>query len=295
MRLADALEVQVGDVVALVGAGGKTSAMFRLAAELADQGWRVVTTTTTRVAQEELRFAPQQVGFGHGMRLPESLPDQIELYRHVFVFTKIEADNKVRGVRPAWLDENLARASFLDVLIAEADGSRRLPLKAPLPHEPAMPGSATIVLPVAGMDALGQPLDEAHVYGAEIIHRLTGHPLGQLITTRTMAAVLIHPQLGLKGVPPGARIVPLLNKVTPELLAPACEVADFALTDLHIDRVLLGHVQNPDPIWEARRRIGAIVLAAGESQRMGEPKLLLPWKDGTIIRQVCQQAVFWSR
>ena len=38
-----------GGVISLVGAGGKTTLMFRLARELADTGERVLTTTTTRI------------------------------------------------------------------------------------------------------------------------------------------------------------------------------------------------------------------------------------------------------
>lgn len=36
-------------------------------------------------------------------------------------------------------------------------------------------------------------------------------------------------------------------------------------------------------------RSWAIVPAAGASQRMGEPKLLLPWRDGTVLDQVLAQ------
>lgn len=32
--------------------------------------------------------------------------------------------------------------------------------------------------------------------------------------------------------------------------------------------------------------IGAVVLAAGQSRRMGQPKLVLPWGDRTVIEQV---------
>ena len=35
------------------------------------------------------------------------------------------------------------------------------------------------------------------------------------------------------------------------------------------------------------KKIGAIVLAAGKSTRMGQNKLMLPWHDTTIIGQVC--------
>lgn len=289
MNLSQALQVHPGDVVAFVGAGGKTTAMFKLATELAEQGWRVITTTTTRIAQDELRFAPQRVGFGHGMRLPETLPAQVEQHHHIFVFTKLESDNKVKGVRPEWLDQNLAAASYLDVLIVEADGSRRLPMKAPLSHEPAIPASSTIVVPVVGIDALGHPLDEQHIYGAEIINRLTGHPLGAPITPEVIAAALMHPNIGLKNTPQRARVVPLINKVTPDTLADARKIARYLLSDLNIDRVLIASLQETNPVIEVRRRVGAIIMAAGESRRMGEPKLLLRWEQKTIIRQIAEQ------
>jgi molybdenum cofactor cytidylyltransferase len=164
-------------------------------------------------------------------------------------------------------------------------------MKAPLAHEPAIPTSSTIVVPIMGLDALGLPLDEKHVYGAEIIHNATGHPLGQPVTTRLMAAVLINPQLGLKSVPSQARVALLLNQVTPTLLPQAYEIAAFALTDQNVERVLIGAVQEADPIREIKRRVGAIVLAAGASRRMGKPKLLLPWGPSTIIRSVCERVV----
>src|SRR5574341_1413340 len=262
MKLAQALDIQRGDVVAFVGAGGKTTAMFRLADELVAEGWRVVTTTTTRIAQEELNRAPQRIGVGHSMKLPPSLSEQIEQHRHVFVFARLEQDSKVRGVSQAWFDENLTAASGIDALLVEADGSRRLPMKAPLPHEPVIPASATVVVPVVGMDALGQPLAEETVYGADAIEKVIGYPAGQPVTPRLIAAVLLHPR----------------------------QVADYLLTDINVERALVGAVQEADPIREARRRVGAVILAAGESKRMGEPKLLMPWgENSTVIRQVCQQ------
>lgn len=295
MRLVDALAVRPGDVVAFVGAGGKTSAMFRLAAELAAQGLRVLTTTTTRIGQDELAFAPTHVALGERLRIPRSLANLLAAHRHVFVYTRLEENRKVRGVTPAWLDEHMTRQPFLDVLLVEADGSRRLPLKAPLPHEPAIPASVRIVVPVVGLDVLGQPLDNEHIYGAEQIHNLIGHPLGAPITPEAVAAVLLHPRIAFKNVPPAARVMPLLNKVTPETLPQAREIARRVLTDLHVERVLIGAVQDEDPVREVRRRVGAVILAAGESKRMGKPKLLLPWgKRSTVIREVCQRVVACS-
>ena len=33
-------------------------------------------------------------------------------------------------------------------------------------------------------------------------------------------------------------------------------------------------------------RVGAVVLAAGRSRRMGRPKMILPWGETTVIGQV---------
>lgn len=38
-------------------------------------------------------------------------------------------------------------------------------------------------------------------------------------------------------------------------------------------------------------QIGAVVLAAGRSQRMGQPKMLLPWGDTTVVGQVVRALV----
>ena len=47
MELISALRLHATETIAFVGAGGKTTLMFRLAAELAARGSTVVTTTTT--------------------------------------------------------------------------------------------------------------------------------------------------------------------------------------------------------------------------------------------------------
>lgn len=290
MNLVDALGILQGDVIAFTGAGGKTTAMFQLAKELASTDWRVITTTTTFVSQDELRFAPQRVGFGHGMRLPDSLPEQLDQHRHIFVFAKLESNSRVRGVRPQWLDNNLASAGYLDVLLVEADSAGRMSLKAPKPDEPSVPQTATLVVPVVGVDVVGKPLHVNHVYGADVIHQATGYPLGEPVTPQLVASILVSPQLGLKNTPPEARIMPILNKVDDSNIEIAREIARLALTDHHIDRVLVSEVQQTaNPVQELHKRVGVIVLAAGESVRMGEPKMLMAWKNHTIIREVCQR------
>ena len=49
MQLAEALDFRRGDMAGLIGAGGKTTTMFRLAQELRKEGRKVLLTTTTKI------------------------------------------------------------------------------------------------------------------------------------------------------------------------------------------------------------------------------------------------------
>jgi probable selenium-dependent hydroxylase accessory protein YqeC len=57
---------------------------------------------------------------------------------------------------------------------------------------------------------VGRPLGPDHVHRPEFVSRI--HP-GSVVTPEMIAAVVVHPQGGCKNVPPGARVVLLINKV----------------------------------------------------------------------------------
>ena len=67
MTLAEALGVRAGEVVAFIGAGGKTTAMYRLAADLAARGLQVIVTTTTKILppdRPEVALVLEEAGGG---------------------------------------------------------------------------------------------------------------------------------------------------------------------------------------------------------------------------------------
>lgn len=288
MRLAEGLAVENGEVVAFVGAGGKTTAMFRLGRELTSRNWRVLVTTTTMIR-------PPTLQPGEGLVLARDRQQALELaaealsQNHLLTLATqhLPALNKLKGVPPDWI---AALMPLADVVLIEADGSRGLPLKAPAAHEPVIPPETSLLVPVVGIDAVGLTLSEENVHRPALVAALTGLALGDVITTAAVAAVLVHPQGALKNTPSHSRIVPLINKVQSETaLDAARDVA--ARVKAHrgrpeVQRVVIAALAADDPVTERWRRVSAVILAAGGSTRLGQPKQLLPVGGSTMIEHV---------
>jgi molybdenum cofactor cytidylyltransferase len=291
MLLSEGLRIEPGEVVALVGAGGKTSAMFRLAQELVGGGQRVVTTTTTRIFVTQMADAPHSL-IASRVDLLADLPSALETYGHVLVVGDTDAvSNKAYGITPS-LVESIAGLDCVDVVIVEADGARMRSFKAPAEHEPVIPGCTTLVVPMAGMDAVGRPLDEVTVHRPELVMALTGAERDQPITPRMVAAVVGHHRGGCQYVPRGARVICLLNKVDTEArLSAARQIAALLQLNPAVNGVAVAATGADEPGIETWGRTAAIVLAAGAASRFGEPKLLMDWDGTSVVGRVVDRAL----
>lgn len=248
MSLADALGVEPGAVVSLVGGGGKTTAMFRLARELAARGLRVVTTTSTHISREQVALSPAVVSTGDLSELGPLL----DRHGQCLVAGAPDDRDRVFGSPPEEIALLAARAD-VDVLVIEADGSRSLPFKAPAEHEPVVHPLTTLLVPVAGLDILGAPLCEEHVHRASRAAALAGVPEGVPVTEEIVARVLAHPLGGGKGRPDGARFVPLVNRADDEAAAArGREILGLLVRCPGVDRALLCSLLRPDPVVERR-------------------------------------------
>lgn len=292
MLIHEALRIQTGDVISLVGGGGKTTLMFRLADELTAAELKVVTTMTTKIFVGQMSRAPARLVLQGEGALLSQLFGLLAEHGHVLLAgsTLVEQD-KVQGLEPALVDR-IAAHPAVDVVVIEADGSRRLPFKAPAAHEPVIPSSATTVVPIVGLDVLGCPLTAEHVHRPERVAVLTGADLGDPVTPAMIAAVLTHPDGGSKAVPAAARLVPFLNKVEDEAnLVVAREIARLLLQHSRVDSVLIGAARAADPVREVWGRTAAVVLAAGQAKRFGALKQVLPWRGTPLVAHVARQAL----
>jgi molybdenum cofactor cytidylyltransferase len=310
-RLSQALELYNGEVISFIGAGGKTSAALRLMDELACAGRRVVFTTTTKIMEP----IPRQ---GECLILAETLdaaraalvdPQCAKLFLAGRRLGEVDPDyaasapypvrpNKLAGLPPEWVDALAAeRSSAMSPLfLVEADGARHRLLKAPAPHEPVVPAATTIFVPMASLDVLGKPLADAFVHRPRRVERLLSVPWGVPIRPSMVVRLLAHPGGGLKGAPDTARIVPVLTwwRDDPPTSA-AIETVDCLAAQPGVERVILARLfaEMPALYATAPAPVAAIVLAAGSSQRMGQPKQLLPWghDSGPMLRHVVRRTL----
>jgi probable selenium-dependent hydroxylase accessory protein YqeC len=244
------------EIVSLVGGGGKTTLMFTLARELREQGAKVITTTTTKIFEPLGEETPAVIIEEDHVQAMTSVKEGLLHHGHVTFAARRFPKGKIGGVGPA-LIASMARELPIDHIIVEADGARRLPLKAPGAQEPVIPSATTLVIPMVGIDALGRPLGEETAFRPERIAVLTGTRLGGPITPELIALVMVHPQGLMKGAPPQARMIPVINKVeTTAGLTGARAVAREVLEkgSKQIERVVLSRLFFQHPIIEIMER-----------------------------------------
>ncbi|AEN05374.1 selenium cofactor biosynthesis protein YqeC [Halolamina sp.] len=201
-QLASAL--QADGLVCLVGAGGKKTTIYALAA----QADRAIVTATVRIPIFDPHVADVVVTedpIGELM-LRETWP--------LGLVPEQEFEDRYAGYDPDTVTD-LARAHDGPVFV-KADGARMREFKAPAANEPQIPETADTVIPVASAHIVGEPLDEELVHRPERVAALTGVDVGSDVTPEMVGTVLAHPDGGLRGVPHDTTAIPLINKVDDE-------------------------------------------------------------------------------
>lgn len=231
-----------GDLISLTGGGGKTSLLFALSRELAAAGQNVIATTTTRIATAEVLRAPSYCLANDLSHLHQNLAEH-----HFCVVVGSLGHDKAKDV-PIDLPAKLLAHPDVDVVIVEADGAKMLPVKAPADHEPVVPPQTTLLIPLAGIDALSAPIQDI-AHRPRRLAQLLGISLHEKLTPEHVARLLTSPHGGLRNVPPQARVIPFINKVeTDEQHAQALEIARQVITHPRINRVLIGALQTDQPV-----------------------------------------------
>ena len=249
MSLKEALGLQSSQMVALIGAGGKTTTLFHLAKELRDDGGKVLATTTTKVFKPtkphvDRLFLVQDV---HAFQQESS---KITAPAIIGAGYGIDDEGKLLGLPSAWLDQ-LQQSRLFDSILVEADGAASRLFKVPSELEPVVPSSCQLVIWVMAIKILAKPLHPDSVHRAERAVALLDVPQGTPITKEHVLQLVNHPQGCLKGVPASSRKIALINQAdSPDDVQKANEVARD-LVKLGFERAVITSYVSDDPVKAA--------------------------------------------
>ncbi len=184
------LETNKKPFISIIGGGGKTSIMIGLSRYLKEKGKTVLITTTTKLICPYLLDYGQDKVFNDESILKYSPnPNEVVFYAH-------DSKDGSKWSSPGF--ENLAQLyEKYDVIISEADGSRRLPVKIHTSKDPQIHPLTTFTIAVFGMWALGCKSSEVAF----------GPSIDKVIDNLYMDWYFSEPEGILKGTIPHHRIV----------------------------------------------------------------------------------------
>lgn len=161
-------------ILCLTGGGGKTTLAHALADALS--GTVIFCTTTKILPSAELPvFCEQDAA---------ALQAALARHRAICIGTPTESGKLTLPLLPFSQLRALA-----DYIIVEADGSKQLPMKAHLPHEPVLPAGYDRWLHIVGASGFARPIKEA-AHRAERFAALAGTSIQETVTPTHLANVL---------------------------------------------------------------------------------------------------------
>lgn len=193
-NLASALKIEPG-ITAIIGSGGKSTLLRALGLELMRGGGRVLICTTTHMfpvagvpwdgSSRRLGAAPWKPGALH---TPGCTCEVCAgLARGSICQAGVLDPETGKLSAPAESLDQLAQR--FDYVLAEADGSKRLPLKAHASWEPVVPVGTANVVWIVGASGFGRPINEA-VHRPELFCERCGCKPADIATPERVAQTL---------------------------------------------------------------------------------------------------------
>lgn len=202
------MSLQQKELISIVGGGGKTTTMFKLANELVKNNKKVLIGTTTAIMKpsdgtyDKLIISQNENDF-------TNIPDRSIT---VIAGEYCKDKNKLFGANKDFVDV-LYKLDIFDYIIIEADGAKRKPIKAAADHEPIIPSLTTKTIGIIGMDSLNTKLYEENVHRAEIFAQVTNSKIGDIINEDIIYRLIISKSGLFKGSSNKSEKYVILNKV----------------------------------------------------------------------------------
>lgn len=196
--LSDLIDIKNGDIISVVGSGGKTTFIYNLAKELRKE--KVLISTTTKM------LCPEENQVDYFFCSSEHDELNIKKGRTFIAGEKIN-QNKISG------DISLIKKymSSFDYVLFECDGSKRKPLKAWNETEPVILNETTKTIGILPLHIIGEKVTEENIHRLEIFNSMFKTKIGDEITLDVIAEIITNPK-GLFKDSVGEKIL-FLNRI----------------------------------------------------------------------------------
>ncbi len=159
--LKNILNISKGDIVSIVGSGGKTTTMFALGREL--KSCKTLLTTSTKIRR--------QVGGDYKTIDNFKVLKDIHLVEGIYLSGNNVENNKFTGIK----NEDLEMVSNLfDYIIIEADGAKVMPLKGWRDLEPVILNNSNKTLGIIPVDIYNMKLKDIDIFNRDIFMDIVG-------------------------------------------------------------------------------------------------------------------------
>ncbi|HAT4314030.1 selenium cofactor biosynthesis protein YqeC [Clostridium perfringens] len=196
--LSDLIDIKIGDIISVVGSGGKTTFIYNLAKEIKNE--KILISTTTKM------LCPEENQVDYFFCLSEDNEISIKEGRTFIAGEKV-SKNKISG------DVSLIKKymSRFDYVLLECDGSKTKPLKGWNSTEPVILNETTKTIGIIPLHIVGEKITEKNIHRIEIFNDVFKTKVGDEITLNVISEIITNPK-GLFKDAVGEKIL-FLNRI----------------------------------------------------------------------------------
>lgn len=212
MRIHELFDINLKEkgLLSFIGAGGKTTTIFKLAQELKKLDKKVLITTSTAIFYPN-RNDYDRIIIDDSVNLIEAL-DDVKSGTITIIGREVSKENKLLGLSKEIIEKIHVRNIF-DFILVEADGAKRKSIKAPADHEPVIPENTDKTIGVIGIDSIEKKINEENVHRPKLFCEITNSKIEEMIDEEKIYRLIENDKGLFKGTPIKSEKYILLNKV----------------------------------------------------------------------------------
>ncbi len=183
MKLIHHLELKKGNIVSIVGAGGKTTLLFELADEL-KKDYKVLVTTSTKIyLPKEKQYDYLAIGIKEFDEIKDIKSNGIYVYG-----SHLNEEQKLLGI-DVNIDQYLVNFDFI---LIEADGAKEKPIKGFETYEPVVLKTSSMTIGVCNIQAIGLMINAQNVHRLNQFLKITTKKENEAIKSSDLVSVILH-------------------------------------------------------------------------------------------------------